>query len=164
MTTHFSSHAPGLKLIVLYKAVKAVFMLALGAVLLHEQLLGRVQGSAFHAAQWFAQRDWVDGVGQSIAEWIHAEITTQHIEFAIGLIWADAISTSIEGLGLHYRQRWAAWWVVLATSCLIPFELFELGKRFTVTRVVILTINVAIVVYLVWKVLVEQRPHRHAHA
>lgn len=159
---HFQSRAPALKLIVAYKMVKGLFMLGLGLVLLHEQLLGRVESFAWHAADWFRHREWVDGLGQTIAAWIHHEITNSHVEFAIALILGDSLSTTVEGLGLHYRQRWAAWWVVLATGALIPFELVELVRRVTLVRAGILAINVAIVLYLVRRVLIEQRPHHPA--
>jgi uncharacterized membrane protein (DUF2068 family) len=55
----------------------------------------------------------------------------------------------IEGVGLLLRRRWAEYFTVLVTGSFIPLELYELTRRFTATRLVILGVNVAVVWYLV---------------
>jgi uncharacterized membrane protein (DUF2068 family) len=77
---------------------------------------------------------------------------------AIALILLDATSTAVEGIGLHYRQRWAAWLVVVATGALVPFEIHGLIRHPTPLRVVVLAVNLAIVGYLAWRVLWSERP------
>lgn len=66
-----------------------------------------------------------------------------------GLLWT-------EGIGLILRQHWAEYLTIIATACLVPFELYELGRRVTLTRIVALVVNVVIVAYLV-KVLRRDR-------
>jgi uncharacterized membrane protein (DUF2068 family) len=56
---------------------------------------------------------------------------------------------STEGIGLLLRKRWAEYFTVIVTGSFIPLELYELVRRVTVTRVVLLGINVAVVWYLV---------------
>ncbi len=54
-----------------------------------------------------------------------------------------------EGVGLLLRRRWAEYFTVIVTGSFIPLELYELTRRFSATRVIVLAINVAIVWYLV---------------
>jgi len=159
--THFESNRAGLKLIVAYKLIKAALGWVLTGVLLHEHLHHRIATVAERVAAWFANLGELGGVGVAISEWISREVTGRNIELAIGLVALDALSTSLEGVGLHYRQRWAAWLVVVATSFLIPFEAWGFIHKHTALRASILVINLAILVYLVRRVLMQ---HRNASA
>lgn len=62
-----------------------------------------------------------------------------------------------EGVGLLMRKRWAEWFTVITTGGLIPLELWELARRVTMLRIAVLVINVAIVVYLIWRIRDEHR-------
>ncbi len=65
----------------------------------------------------------------------------------------------VEGVGLMLRKRWAEYLVVLATSAFPPLEVSEVLHRPTPLKVVALLVNIAIVVYLVWrKRLFMERP------
>lgn len=65
-------------------------------------------------------------------------------------IYAGLLLT--EGVGLLMRQHWAEYFTVITTGGLIPLEIWELAKRVTVIRIAVLIINVAIVVYLIWRI------------
>ena len=54
-----------------------------------------------------------------------------------------------EGTGLLLRKRWAEYFTVIVTGSFIPLELYELVRRVTVTRFIVLAVNVAIVWYLI---------------
>ena len=54
-----------------------------------------------------------------------------------------------EGVGLLLRRRWAEYFTVLVTGSFIPLELYELTRRATVTRLLLIAVNVAVVWYLV---------------
>ncbi len=58
----------------------------------------------------------------------------------------------IEGSGLLLRKRWAEYFTIVTTGLLIPLEIYELAKHFTVTKLVVLLINVLIVWYLAARV------------
>ncbi len=62
----------------------------------------------------------------------------------------------VEGVGLLLRKRWAEYFTVVATGGLIPLEIYEVARKFTAVRVVVLALNVAIVAYLVIN-LIRQR-------
>jgi uncharacterized membrane protein (DUF2068 family) len=53
-----------------------------------------------------------------------------------------------EGVGLYLRRPWARWLTVVATSSFVPIEIYEIVRDVTPTRVIILLVNVAIVMYL----------------
>ena len=56
-----------------------------------------------------------------------------------------------EAVGLWYEQRWAEYLTALATAGFLPFEVHELTNRVSVLRVSALVINLAVLVYLVWR-------------
>ena len=56
-----------------------------------------------------------------------------------------------EAIGLWREKRWAEYLTVLATAGFLPFEIHELTKKVTVVRVGALIVNVALIVWLVWK-------------
>ncbi|MEO8672461.1 MAG: DUF2127 domain-containing protein [Tahibacter sp.] len=55
----------------------------------------------------------------------------------------------IEGVGLWRAQAWAEYLTVIATSSLIPFELYEIFHHPTPLKFGALVVNVAIVMYLI---------------
>jgi uncharacterized membrane protein (DUF2068 family) len=63
-----------------------------------------------------------------------------------------------EGTGLLLRQRWAEYFTVIVTGSFIPLELYELARHVTLTRLIVISVNVVIVWYLV----VRLRRPRHA--
>ena len=65
----------------------------------------------------------------------------------------------VEGTGLVLRRRWAEYLVVIATGAFLPLEASEILHHPTPLKVVAFLINIAIVVYLVWrKRLFMERP------
>ena len=63
--------------------------------------------------------------------------------------WLYAALFLIEGIGLWRERRWAEYLTIVATASLIPFEVYELVKEVSATRVTALMLNAAIVVYLI---------------
>jgi uncharacterized membrane protein (DUF2068 family) len=57
----------------------------------------------------------------------------------------------IEAVGLWRERRWAEYLTALATAGFLPFEIKELLDRISVIRVAALVINVAILVWLVYR-------------
>ena len=56
----------------------------------------------------------------------------------------------VEGVGLWLDQLWAEYLTAIATSLLIPLELYELARAPSIWKAGGLAINVAIVAYLVY--------------
>jgi uncharacterized membrane protein (DUF2068 family) len=60
-----------------------------------------------------------------------------------------ALLHTIEGIGLLLEQSWAGYLVVVATSTLVPFEIYEIAQKPTYVRFALFLLNVGIVVYLI---------------
>jgi uncharacterized membrane protein (DUF2068 family) len=58
---------------------------------------------------------------------------------------------TVEGAGLWLDKLWAEWLTVIATSLLIPFELYELVHKPSMLKAVGTAVNIAIVVYLAYR-------------
>jgi uncharacterized membrane protein (DUF2068 family) len=76
-----------------------------------------------------------------------AELKTASV---VTFLYAALLLT--EGVGLLLRKRWGEYLTIVATSGLIPLELYEISRRVTTTRVGVLVINIIIVAYLIWEV------------
>jgi uncharacterized membrane protein (DUF2068 family) len=64
---------------------------------------------------------------------------------------AYCVVEGVEAVGLWLERRWAEYLTALATAGFLPFEIHELIDRITVLRATALVVNLAILVYLVWR-------------
>ena len=55
-----------------------------------------------------------------------------------------------EAVGLWFQKRWAEYLTFIATTLLLPVEIYELSRRFSVLKVITLIINLAVVAYLLY--------------
>lgn len=69
---------------------------------------------------------------------------------AVGAAYAGLFLT--EGTGLLFRQRWAEWLTIIATGSFLPLEVYELWKQFTALRLLLLLVNLAVVLFLIYRV------------
>ena len=67
------------------------------------------------------------------------------------LLGAYGVLEMIEGIGLWGGWLWAEYLAAVATAAFIPLEVYELTEHASVTKAGALLINVAAVVYLVYK-------------
>jgi len=63
---------------------------------------------------------------------------------------AYAVLEGLEAVGLWLMKRWAEYLTFVATTVLLPLEVYELTKRVSPFKIVALVVNLAIVVYLLW--------------
>jgi uncharacterized membrane protein (DUF2068 family) len=72
-------------------------------------------------------------------------------ELSVGtFVYASLFAT--EGVGLLLRKRWAEYFTIVTTSGLIPIEIFEMTRHFTLAKLIVGLVNVLIVWYLVERV------------
>jgi uncharacterized membrane protein (DUF2068 family) len=69
-----------------------------------------------------------------------------------------AVLLLTEGVGLLLQKVWAEYFTVITTAAFIPLELYELVKRITIIRILVLLINIAIVAYLAARVRSRKQP------
>jgi uncharacterized membrane protein (DUF2068 family) len=70
-------------------------------------------------------------------------------EVGIALL-AYALLEGVEAVGLWYTKRWAEYLTFLATSILLPLEVYEIINGGTVLKVLGFVINLAVVIYLLF--------------
>ncbi len=103
--------------------------------------------------QWFADfiaRHRIDPdnrVVHAIIEKLTGVENKQLIMLSLGSFLYSALQLT-EGVGLWFQKRWAEFLTVIATSCLIPIEIYEIYEKFTLIRVAALIVNLFVVWYL----------------
>ena len=144
--------ARGMKLIILYKAVKAPLVLALAVVLTlnPEGTLRTLE----HAARDLSEGGTLLG---RLARFIDTHLTRRAIGRGALLAWLDGLTTSLEAFLLWRGKAWGEWLVVVGLATLVPFELEALVRHPTFTRLFAATLNAAVVAYLVRSRLAERR-------
>ena len=144
-----SSHNRLLRLIAIFKLLKAGLLIAVGVgalKLLHKDVAGAVE----HWAELLRLDPNSHYMDSAIAK--ASNITPDKIR-VLGLgsmIYAGLFLT--EGIGLWLEKRWAEWFTVFITSSLIPVEIYEISRRTTPAKIAVLLINFAIVAYLVSRI------------
>jgi len=139
-----------LRLIAVFKLLKALTLIAVGAGALH---LIHTNDAADTILQWAARFGFNPGghyLDHALAR--IANLPAKDFrDLGIGsFIYAALFLT--EGLGLWLAKRWAEWFTAIITGSLIPLEIFEIHHHPTITKVVVLLLNIAIVVYLVVRI------------
>ncbi len=77
-------------------------------------------------------------------------ITPTHLYEAGVVVVAYAALEATEMVGLWLAKRWAEYLTFLATTILIPLEIYELTSSVSVLKLLTFVINVAIAAYLLW--------------
>ncbi|GEM_PF-1614582 len=146
---HERTEAPDgvMRLIIGYKAVSVVLLLAVALL-----LLGII-----------VDRDWGDRMRTIIvltgmradnhllrAGLLKFGLLGQRSTTALGIISLFyAALEATEVFGLLNRRRWAEYLVLIATVLLLPYEVVELARHVTVGKLLLIAVNVAIAYYLV---------------
>ncbi len=139
------------KVIIVERVVKATVLIALAAGLLFA-------GREGWLTQWsnYAQDQLNLNVGHTLIVQLllRALVSLGHFNhvtlLAIGAL-VYALLEGTEGVGLAMRRRWAEYLTVIATSILIPYEVYEVVHRPTVLKVGALLLNLAVVAYLTYR-------------
>jgi uncharacterized membrane protein (DUF2068 family) len=81
----------------------------------------------------------------------HAFTLDPHVltYLAIGLA-VYALIELVESIGLWLAKRWGEYFAMVATSIFLPYEVYELTLKITWLRVAAFSINLLLVIYLVW--------------
>ena len=136
-----------LRLIALERIVRGVLLLAAGVYLLFHLSsdLGRLADHAIRAIELDPRQPFLHRVVAYLHR-LHASELRIAALFALGYGALELV----EGTGLWLDQLWAEYLTVIATSLLLPFEVYELVRRPTVWKAGGIVVNVAIVVYLAY--------------
>lgn len=78
--------------------------------------------------------------------------TVAHLEPVV-LVWlavAYMILRFVEAFGLWKERHWGEWLAVLSAGVYVPAEIYELCLHYSHLKVVVLSVNLAIIIFLVW--------------
>jgi len=146
--------APTLYVIIFFKLIKGVLFCAFGIAmyfqathdlpaewdnLLNQPIVGRVfERLRIHPENKFFQH---------IAEQIANVTETQVRVWAEGII-LFSLFPLVEGTGMLFRAGWAGWLTIGESAFFVPIEMYELAKKYSLSMLVVMIINVFIVWYL----------------
>ena len=144
----FASSERALRLIALFRFSKAL-VLILGGFGVLELLRPEV---AARAIEWVRAYPFA----------VRAVPSPEHIELLAAGAFCYAAVFATEGVGLWLGKRWGEYLTAAITTSFIPFEIWEIVRRVTVLRVALVISNIAIVIYLIWRLTRQHRLRRVA--
>jgi uncharacterized membrane protein (DUF2068 family) len=141
-----------IRLIAYFKLLKSALLIAVGMGAFH----------LLHKDLAVVLEHWVTVLGldpgnQHVARALQksGNLTPDKIKSlgVVSFIYAGLFLT--EGIGLWMVKRWAEWFSVIITTSLLPVEVYEIHRHPSVTKVVVLIFNIAVVAYLVYRIRTE---------
>ena len=134
-----------LRLIALERIARGVLLVAAGVYLLFHlnRDFGRLADHAIRAIELDPRRPFLHRI-VAYFHHLHASELRVAALFALGY----GVLELIEGTGLWLDRLWAEYLTVIATSLLLPVEIYELVRRPSVWKAGGIVVNIAIVVYL----------------
>jgi uncharacterized membrane protein (DUF2068 family) len=142
-----------LRLIAFDRAIHVVVLSGLAIVLLtfaahnktlhqdYENLMSALAGGAPGASQ---VRGVIGYLGRAF------KYSPSHLRVLALILFAYAALEATEAVGLWLNKRWAEYLTFVATTVLVPYEVYELTLSISVFKVVTLVINLAVVIYLLY--------------
>jgi uncharacterized membrane protein (DUF2068 family) len=147
-----SSDSRLIRLIAVFKLLKAILMIAVGVgtlKLLHKDVATVLE-------HWVAMlgldpgNQYIDRALEKAANLSPNKIKGLAI---VSFIYAGLFLT--EGIGLWLVKRWAEWFTIIITSSLVPVEVYEILRNPTPIKILVLLINIAVVGYLLYRIRTE---------
>jgi uncharacterized membrane protein (DUF2068 family) len=144
--THSTSRPLGLLLIGLFKLFKGIlfFLLAVWTVRLIDKDVADVFLGLITRLHIDAEGRFIQSVLAHLSlidNRMLVEISTATFGFSLLLL--------TEGTGLIMQKLWAEYVAIIETGFFIPFEIYEITRHLTTTKVTLFLINTAVVVYLI---------------
>jgi uncharacterized membrane protein (DUF2068 family) len=120
------------------------------------RLLNRDLGEAL---EHIASRLHLDPENRLVHEIVYraAGIDRAHLKALGAGTFFYALLEGLEGVGLLLRRRWAEYLTVIATGLLLPLEVYEIARKPNALRVGVLLANLAILAYLIIKLIQGHR-------
>lgn len=149
---------PALAWIAAFKLGKSAILLMLAGEMVHllqpsalDHLVGRLAALPLAASGWQPMVRAID--------WL-MDLSPNKIMLAATAACIYALLYAVEGVGLWMQKRWAEYLTTVATASLIPFEIWELTRGVSLLKGAALAVNIAIVIYLVYVIRTDRKPHR----
>ena len=130
------------------RAFRTVVLAIIGIVLLtHPHTNWSVEITTFAKKLGLdPKQNWIQRILKDVAR-----VNARRSEVFGTVALAYAVLEGAEAYGLWRRRVWGEWLTLLATSLLLIPEVWELTKSTTPLKVAALLVNIAIVLYLLWR-------------
>ena len=143
-----------LRAIAIFKLIKALTLIVVGIGALHLKHASNAVDTLAQLAEKVGLNPGSHYLDQALAK-ISNLPPKAFIELGIGsFVYAALFLT--EGVGLWLAKPWAEWFTTIITASLVPLEIFELYRHPTITKGIVLLLNIAIVVYLILRIRKER--------
>ena len=143
----------GLRAVASFEAFKGAAVVLLGIVLLiyHSHAEDFTESMLDHL-----HIDEDKRIGQML---MHAasQISDARLWTIAGAALTYATVRFVEAWGLWHRRIWAEWFALLSGAMYLPWEILKVSQRATAERIIVLAINVAIVLYMLFIRIRERR-------
>ena len=139
-------HARGLRVVAVFEALKGALVLGAGfglLSLLHHDLQALAERLVRHSHLDPARhypRIFIEAASQT---------NDSRLRSLAALAFLYAAMRLIESYGLWHLKVWAEWFAIIAGSLFLPVEVYEMFRRATWMRGLVLLTNLTIVAYLV---------------
>ena len=134
-----------LRLIAAERAIRGAALVAAGIY-----LFGHLHSDFGKLADRWLRKLELDpnrGFVHKIVEHLH-RLTSDQVKIAAFFAVGYGVLELVEGVGLWLDKLWAEYLTVIATSLLIPFEIYELVHKPGPVKAAGIVVNVLIVIYL----------------
>jgi uncharacterized membrane protein (DUF2068 family) len=134
-----------LRTIAIFKFLKAALLVAAGIGAIH-----LAKQNLFEYATYLVSKYHLNPGNHFVARVLErtTSITPKRLHELGIIVFIYAALFLAEGIGLWSLKRWGEWLTVVITGSLLPFEIYEVWHRFTLPKLAVLLLNVAIVCYL----------------
>ena len=137
-----------LRAVITYKWVKGVVQLLLCATLAITLLLGLHDELARWAHEF--RNHSTRAYALVLGRLLERATSPRGLHITLAALFIDGTVTCLEGWALQSRRTWGPWLVVAVTGSLLPFEVYEMFHHFRWIRLVVLLVNLAVVVFLIF--------------
>lgn len=142
----------------IFKVIKAALLIALGIGL--TQLFHRDVSDALESWIRRLNVDTLNPVVQTFPEKVEKMGAGKLGLLCAGsFVYAGLFMT--EGVGLLWQKTWAEYLTIIITASFLPYEIYEIVAKGSGTfKIVLLAGNVAILIYLIWRVVKDRRKRK----
>jgi uncharacterized membrane protein (DUF2068 family) len=128
------------------RAVRGAALVAVGVV-----VLSHLHADWGGVVRWLSVHLGLNPTGRLVSHTIEcAHHLTVNRLLAIGVVsLAYGVIELVDGVGLWKRRRWTEYLTIVATSLLVPLEIYELAHHATLLKIGGLVVNLLIVAYLI---------------
>jgi uncharacterized membrane protein (DUF2068 family) len=140
------AHERAAHVIVLYKLARSGVSLLLALGLTVILVLGRTE--SFVQAAVLLRQHFTSSFASSVVDQLLRNVVPIRLWLVVAALACDGALSAVEGFALRTGKTWGVWLVLIATTALVPAEIWGLLRAPHVGRAILLLVNVVAAIYL----------------